>query len=495
MRCTSHKTLAIGALLSFLPLLQAEAAQYFVSSNGNDSANGTSAQTPFRTPERAFRALGAGDSVYFRGGDYWRLGQALSVSVSGTEQSPIVIGAYSVNSSGQVQLSVYEGRPVLDGATAAPTLGDYSGIIDVRGRRHVHIRDLDIRNSGGYGIKFVDTEFATVENVKVEWTYHSGIFAEDSSDITLAACEVVGDSHGWRNFGTEFWGGGIAFMGATRIEVRDCLVREGYGEAISAFMGSSDIVFEGNKVFAGRAVGIYLNSSYNAEIRNNMVLGTSNTEFHRSSSWVGPGIVLGNEAYQYQGSGGRLPTSVYTRNVKVVNNLVAATAMGVGFWAEIGVPMEAIEVANNTFVDNLYAMDLTSITYRNVTIGNNIFLSVSSGTRDAQGIPSSGITWRSNYWSGGAPASTARHSGDVYSGLTLRRMSGWRTLREHTDASWSDFEPAAGSPTLGRGTTTAAAPTDFNGLAFSSPPDLGALTNRGAAGSRPSRPIIVSLLQ
>jgi nitrous oxidase accessory protein NosD len=477
------------------PLLHAEAAQYFVSSNGSDSANGTSAQTPFRTPERALQALAAGDSMYLRAGDYWRLGQALFVNVSGTQQSPVVIGAYSVNSSGQVQLSANENRPILDGATSAPPLGDYSGVIDVRGRRYVHIRDLDIRNSGGYGVKFVDAAFSTVENVKVEWTYHSGIFVERSSDVTIAACEVVGDSHGWRQFGTQFWGGGIALMRATRTEVQDCLVREGYGEGISAFMGSSDIVFAGNKVFSARAVGIYVNSTYNVDIRNNVVLGTANTEFHRISGWPGPGIVLGNEAYQYAGSGGSLPLDVYTRNVKIRNNLVAATATGVAFWSEISAPMEGVEVLHNSFVDNEYQIDLTNISYRNMSIGNNIFLSLSSGTRDAHDIASSGVAWSSNYWSGGAPAAPARHSGDVYTGLTLRKMSGWRSLRQEADATWSDFEPVTGSTTIGRGTGSTTASTDFNGVQFGSPPDLGALANRGGASSRPARPVIVSLSQ
>jgi hypothetical protein len=186
---------------------------------------------------------------------------------------------------------------------------------------------------------------------------------------------------------------------------------------------------------------------------------------------------------------------VYTRNVKVINNLVAATATGVAFWAEVGVPMEGIEVAHNTFVDNQHQIDMTDITYRSVSVTNNIFLSLSSGTRDAQGIASSGIVWRTNYWSGGAPTSTARHSGDVYSGLTLRKMSGWRSLRQESEATWSDFEPLTGSPTIGAGTTVTTASTDFNGALFGSPPDLGALADRGSTGSRPSRPIIVSLSQ
>jgi hypothetical protein len=487
--------LAIGALFVALPILQAEAAQYFVSSNGNDSANGTSAQTPFRTPERAMRALAAGDSIYFRAGDYWRLSQAMFVNVSGTAQTPVVIGAYAVTSSGQLQLSVTTNRPILDGGTSAPSLGSYSGLIDVHGR-YVQVRDLELRNSGGHGVVFTDTSFGTVENVKVDWTYHTGLQAERSSDITFAACEVVGDSNGWRNYGSEFWGGGITFIRSTRVEVRDCIVREGYGEGLSAFMGSSDLVFTGNTLFATRAVGIYVNASYDVEISNNMVLGTSNSAFHRGGNWVGGGIVLNNESYQYNGYGGSLPLSVYTRDVRVVNNLVASTWAGVSFWNEIDVPMESIEVAHNTFVENAYQISMGSTSYRDMAVTNNIFMSLASNTADAEALVPSGVTWRSNYWSEGAPSTAgARHTGDVYGGLTLRKMSGWQSIRQHTDVNWTDFEPVSGSQTIGRAAVTASVTTDYNGLAFGSPPDIGGLADTGTAGSRPRRPIIISLAQ
>jgi hypothetical protein len=74
-------------------------------------------------------------------------------------------------------------------------------------------------------------------------------------------------------------------------------------------------------------------------------------------------------------------------------------------------------------------------------------------------------------------------------------MSGWRSLRQEADATWSDFEPVTGSTTIGRGTGSTTASTDFNGVQFGSPPDLGALANRGGASSRPARPVIVSLSQ
>lgn len=473
---------------------EALAAQYFVSSNGNDGAPGTSAQTAFRTPERALRALQNGDSVFFRAGDYWRLSEPFYITVSGTAQTPVVIGSYAVAPSGQLQLSGAEPRPILDGGTSTPALGDYVGLVDVRGR-YVHIRDLELRNSGGHGVNFEDTSFGAVDNVKVDWVYHTGILSTRSTDLTFSGCEVSGDSHGWRDFGSPFWAGGIAAFGSARVEVHDCVVREGFGEGISTFLGSHDILFSGNTVFAARAVGIYVNSAYDVEIRNNLILGTSDSTYHRSQGWAGPGIVLSNEQYQYQGFGGSLPLSVYTRNVKITNNLVAATSTGIAFWTEIAVPIEAVEVSHNTFVENAYQIDTTNIGYRNTSIDNNIFLSLAANTRDAQDIvSSSGISWRSNYWSEGSPVAAARGTGDVHGGLTLRKMDGWQNIRQYTDVTWADFEPSPGSPTIGAGTASTTATTDFNGQTFGTPGDLGALADRGG-GSRPRRPIIVSLLQ
>jgi pectate disaccharide-lyase len=46
------------------------ATNYYLATNGNDVASGTSSNTPFRTPERAIRAVFAGDTLYALGGTY-----------------------------------------------------------------------------------------------------------------------------------------------------------------------------------------------------------------------------------------------------------------------------------------------------------------------------------------------------------------------------------------------------------------------------------------
>jgi len=46
------------------------ATTYYLATNGNDTASGTTTNTPFRTPERAVTAVNAGDTLYVFGGTY-----------------------------------------------------------------------------------------------------------------------------------------------------------------------------------------------------------------------------------------------------------------------------------------------------------------------------------------------------------------------------------------------------------------------------------------
>ncbi len=70
-----------------------EAVTYFVSEDGDDSADGTSPDHPWRTLSKVNgRALLPGDSVVFRRGDTFR--ETLVIGFSGTAEKPITFGTY-----------------------------------------------------------------------------------------------------------------------------------------------------------------------------------------------------------------------------------------------------------------------------------------------------------------------------------------------------------------------------------------------------------------
>ena len=53
--------MALGVLLWLAGNIHG--ATYYVATNGNDAASGTTTNTPFRTPERAITAVNAGDTL------------------------------------------------------------------------------------------------------------------------------------------------------------------------------------------------------------------------------------------------------------------------------------------------------------------------------------------------------------------------------------------------------------------------------------------------
>jgi hypothetical protein len=71
----------------------AEAANYYVATNGSDGNNGTSTNTPFATLNFAATKASAGNLIYVRGGTYNWTAQA-ALSLSGSPTQPIRIRAY-----------------------------------------------------------------------------------------------------------------------------------------------------------------------------------------------------------------------------------------------------------------------------------------------------------------------------------------------------------------------------------------------------------------
>lgn len=488
----------VTLILSFILSVPAYAETYYVSSLGDDSNSGNNASEPFRTLSRAQSALSNGDSLYLRSGDYWRLNAPVLLDVSGSLQDPVVLGAYSVSSNGQVNHTVSGARPILDGGTTVPNRGVYAAMVHVTGR-YVHVQDIEIRNSGGGGLEYADTSDGVVRNVRVDRTFHHGILSNRSHNVAISNSEVSGDSYGWREYNAQWWGGGIAVAKGSGVSIRNCLVYEGYGEGISAFFGSSDISIENNTVYAARAVGIYINATRDVRIRSNIVLGTSNSEFFRGShGTTGPGISLDNEVYQFEINGGSVPLYKQTGNVTIQNNLIAGTRVGIAFFEELpGAVYENIQVLHNTVVDNNTQLRIGNQRHNGLTVANNIFMSLSSGTSDydADDRTSDGITWLSNYWSEDYPAYDMIGDGDVVGGLELGKMSGWRELRGFSDATWSDFSPDTNASTVGAGSwvSVAGSSFDYNGVAFSNPPEIGALADLSASGQRPASPVLVSV--
>ena len=81
----------IGVLLALLLPSQANAANYYVATNGSDTGAGTLA-SPYKTIQEAANVAQAGDNVYVRGGTYR---ETVTVAHSGTSSAPITFQPYN----------------------------------------------------------------------------------------------------------------------------------------------------------------------------------------------------------------------------------------------------------------------------------------------------------------------------------------------------------------------------------------------------------------
>ena len=117
----SSRMLASSLTLVLVHALTAAGATYYVSPNGDDSADARSPQHAWKTFDKVQHTpLQPGDTILFARGGQWR--ERLQASASGTAGSPITYDAY-----GDGPRPVFYGSDVLDNARFAPAgPGKYS---------------------------------------------------------------------------------------------------------------------------------------------------------------------------------------------------------------------------------------------------------------------------------------------------------------------------------------------------------------------------------
>ena len=486
----------VAAFLALFIATSCPAATYYVKNGGDDNASGRSHGEAWGSLGKVNSfAFSAGDVVLFHEGHRW-VGQ-LVVDWAGTSSSHAVVGAYHVQSGTAVQGFASQ-RPVIDGAAQYPSGGMYDAIVMVNGRDRVRIENIAVRNSEGRGVGFKNADFGEVVNVVVDGAYVDGIHFLDSDNGRVQGSLVTHAGLVFPRDGRLHpWAAAITFVNAHNGHVVGNTVAECYGEGINANHGSRATLIERNRLFAVRAVGIYSDGSPGTTIRRNIVVGTSNSEFWRTSDAVGAGIAINNERYHYSGYGGSMSTSVQSRDAKVYGNLVANTSSGVALWGALpGSSHDNLLILNNTLIDNTQQISgIHAPPAPGGKIYNNVLLSLSPGTVDVDMANLTGIVARNNYFSQGDPGGTLSHSGNRYDGIALSRMSNWRALGSLEDVRWQDFASMAGSSTIASGddeplgisSASDSFNLDFNEQPYVSPMDMGGIRH-GQAQQQPKAP-------
>ncbi|HSQ05061.1 MAG TPA: hypothetical protein VLN59_13540 [Burkholderiales bacterium] len=105
----------------------ASGARYYVATNGSDADPGT-LDRPWRTIQKAANTVGAGSTVYVRGGVYH---ERVTIHVSGVPGQPIVFQSHPGE------------QAIIDGTGLTPPAG-WSALIDIRDKGHLVIQGFEI---------------------------------------------------------------------------------------------------------------------------------------------------------------------------------------------------------------------------------------------------------------------------------------------------------------------------------------------------------------
>ena len=479
-------------LLAFAWAGTGEAATYYVRTGGDDSADGLSHATAWASLSKVNSyGFAAGDVVLLHEGDRF-VGQ-VTVDWAGSSSARSVLGAYYLDGSTAVRGYRSE-RPIIDGEDRLPA-GHFDSLVSVKAAR-ARVENLRIEDSEGRAISTANVNDVEIVGNSVSNTYNAGIHFLKSTGSRAENNFVTGAGIGNREAGAP-WGASIEAVSCSGVVIRGNTISEVYGEGINAHSGSQNTLIERNYVFGVRAVGIYADTAFDTIIRRNIVVGTANSNWWRSSNAVGAGIALNNETYHYPVGGGSMSTDVQARRVKVYNNLVAYTTSGIAVWGALSnSSFDDTLIYNNTLVDNNTQVSMSSKPKPGSKFINNILLSLSSGTKDVEGTALGGMVARNNYFSQGDPGGDYVNAGNRFAGLRIAKMSGWRAVTSRDQVSWRDFILSSGSTAIAAGDdeprrtsdNTNNYAFDYNTAEHSSPMDMGGLTFATPSGPRPMAP-------
>jgi len=223
----------VAIFLVLLAPLATQAATYYVSPTGSDSAAGT-LDAPFASWAQAQTAAAAGDTVYFRGGTYKYTDATSTCTSTGATVNAVVLSK-SGTSGNTINYWAYPGET---------PLFDFSGITDTS---KYNCRQVGVRIEGDWlylkGLELTGT--LQLNNLNHEsWC----LYVMGGSNNTF---ELLNAHH---NMGPGFFiqeGGGNTFLNCDSHENEDTLTSNGDGQSADGFGCHPDKVGDTGNIFHG----------------------------------------------------------------------------------------------------------------------------------------------------------------------------------------------------------------------------------------------------
>lgn len=263
------------------------AADYYVSTTGNDAYNGLNSSAAFRTLQRAADLVMAGDVVHVAAGDY----QGFYLTASGTAMSPIRFSGgpgVKISSANQVTPDGIN----LEGASFVvidhfEVFGVVRAGIRIVLAEHVVVRNCHTHHNGRWGIFTGFTDDLLLENNECAYSgAEHGIYVSNSSDRSIIRYNLVHHNvaSGIQINADESQGGdGIS----TAAQIYNNVIWENgtAGGAALNLDGAQNALIYNNLLYENHATGIALfdgdaaGPSSNAQIYHNTIVQASNARW------------------------------------------------------------------------------------------------------------------------------------------------------------------------------------------------------------------------
>lgn len=424
----------------------ASAATYYVAPTGQDSHPGTLAQ-PLRTISAAITKVGAGDTIYVRGGVY---NEVVALKKSGAPGQPIRLLAYSGE------------RPVIDGRYTLPS-GRPERCDNSVNPPRCFVGPALVKLGGSYlefsGFKIMQSQGAAIDiggnspvrdirisNCQIHEIRNAAIRGRGITNLTVEGCDVyhAGNYAPYDRSGSQLkWPPIVKVMASTNLTYRNNTIHENWGEGLAAGVDSSNVIIEDNIIYNNFAVQLYVNRAQNVTIQRNLIYHTNDPTFRRGGD-PSQCISLNNEA--------ETGASLSTKTIQIVNNVLVGCSRHIAFWAgeSTNLSIEAVTIQNNTlvnahsnFADKAYSLTISNkVKTRNVRIERNIIL---QSSQNIGSVPANIAIFAANLWSR-TPPTNLQGAGDIVADPKLANPNA--VLRPgQVSIDW--FKPLPSSPAIG----------------------------------------------
>ena len=310
-------------------LSSVEKETYYVSTNGNDLAEGKSKNTPLKTLAVAFKKVRPGGKIFILSGIYY---ESLGLQKFGSKADTITIAGFN-------------GIPVIDGQKRQ-TMGIFA-----ENCTNLVFKNLKFQNFTDAGLAISICDGLIIKNVivkdnghavkLVDWEFEGyGIHVENSKHVMIEGVEALGN-------------------GPHPKKTKDIVL----GTGINTY-GNEDIIIRNNKSHHNTGGGLLIEDSFNVLVENNELYNNdcdaSADEWWDAGLWLdgGSDVTLRNNlCYNNLGAGIEVSDEDRQSPIGYVleNNICRYNYFGIFVWnfGSMDWPEERVmKLSNNQFKDN-----------------------------------------------------------------------------------------------------------------------------------------------